>query len=71
MIQELADQIGVPFTKVYKWNWERKKKELNPYFHVNSMGAIYPMVRPTLANSDQKPYEELEKTESEDCSSNH
>ena len=25
---ELAQQLGVGFKKVYKWNWERKKKDL-------------------------------------------
>ena len=25
---ELAQQLGVGYKKVYKWNWERKKKEL-------------------------------------------
>lgn len=26
-IEEMAKQVGVSFTKIYKWNWERKKKE--------------------------------------------
>ena len=25
--QELADIIGVTSTKIYKWNWDRKKKD--------------------------------------------
>ena len=24
---EIAQQLGVHFKKVYKWNWERKKKD--------------------------------------------
>ena len=28
-IQELASQLQIPYVKIYKWNWERKKKVLN------------------------------------------
>ena len=28
-IDRLARQLGIPYKKVYKWNWERKKKELS------------------------------------------
>ena len=27
-IENLAAQLSLPHKKIYKWNWERKKKEL-------------------------------------------
>jgi len=44
-IQELADSIGVNFTKVYKWNWERKKKEQNYFPEGCDLAKIFPTVR--------------------------
>ena len=45
-IQDLADAIGVNFTKVYKWNWERKKKEQNCFPVGCDLATIFPTVRP-------------------------
>ena len=27
-IHEMTRQLQIPYIKIYKWNWERKKKEL-------------------------------------------
>ena len=46
-IEELAKQVGVSFAKVYKWNWERKKKErqvVSSEITMNELARIYPRV---------------------------
>lgn len=56
-IQELADLIKIPFSKVYKWNWERKKKDERPVTF-EDLQALYPQVMdpkgPREVTSDQQ-----------------
>ena len=28
-LKELSKRLGLPKSKIYKWNWDRKRKELN------------------------------------------
>ena len=42
-IEELAALVGVPFTKVYKWSWERKKKDQR-HVSLQELAQLYPEV---------------------------
>ena len=44
-IEDLANLIKIPFTKVYKWNWERKKKDRKQYT-LYELASLYPEVGP-------------------------
>ena len=46
--------ISIPFTKVYKWNWERKKKD-QKHVTLYDLAALYPEV-----GDQQEKYEVTE-----------
>ena len=50
-IEELSNLINVPFTKVYKWNWECKKKD-HKHFSLYDLAAMYPEVGVPPTNRD-------------------
>ena len=39
----MAQLISIPFTKVYKWNWERKKKD-QKQVTLYDLASMYPEV---------------------------
>lgn len=58
-IEEMAERVGVSFTKIYKWNWERKKKERQfrqSDLTMNELAQLYPRV----TSSDPLPEASLE-----------
>lgn len=41
-IKELAKKIGVPFAKIYKWHWERNKKDQKNSLTLMKLSQMFP-----------------------------
>ena len=70
-IQDLANLIKIPFTKVYKWNWERKKKDRKQYT-LYELASLYPEIGPEseYVSGDEAEEDEIDATESENNEAN-
>ena len=64
----MAKMLGVSFTKVYKWNWERKKKDhfKQSDFTLQELSALYPRVSTFPGEANLHEVEAADDTVSED-----
>ena len=67
-IQTLARALELSFTKVYKWNWERKKKDSLKYqdFTLQELAELYPKVQSSSEYAHLIESEPAEDTVSDD-----
>lgn len=56
-IKELAKRLEVPFAKIYKWHWERKKKDQKDTLSIMRLRQMIP-VAPLIEQHHQKRDEE-------------
>ena len=57
-ISRLAKRLSLPRTKVYKWSWDRRKKEFASTLN-STAGASSSIMKPEAENVNEVPQQEM------------